>query len=131
MSERDGWAIEKESPLGQAKAVAQEMAAGRLGLIEGVRRLVDLRHALFHHGADDADFQVIMDFDRETVELPVGAARQYWAPAVLAEKDREIAALELKARDRVMAAVAASIEAVQAQSTAARRQNWWRRWLPF
>ena len=49
------------------------MMAGRIGLIEGVREFVDLRHGLFSHGASDPDIQVIIDFERKTAHLPVGA----------------------------------------------------------
>jgi hypothetical protein len=90
-----------EGPLSQLKKLAEDMTAGRIGLIEGVRVLVDLRHSLFAHGASDPDFKIIMDFERDTCHLPVGSVRQYWAPSALAEKDVEISALQLHAHARV------------------------------
>jgi hypothetical protein len=127
MTETDNPTDRSESPFSQVKKLAQEMAAGQLGLIEGVRMIVDLRHSLFAHGATDPDFDIIMDFERDTRHLPVGSVRRNWSSSALVEKDVEMSALQRDAHDRVMAAVMAVIGRLEAR-TSARRSSGWRSW---
>jgi hypothetical protein len=96
--------INVTSTSAQATDVINGMLTGTIGLIEGARQIVDLRHGLFAHGEIDPDFGVILEFQTKTLHLPVGAVRQYWSAAALAEKDREIAAVEASARPSILAA---------------------------
>jgi hypothetical protein len=72
---------------------AQDILDGRIGVIEASRRLSSLR---FGVGGDewDPDFLTFVGIDSETDDLPVGQARQHWAPDALAKKDAEIARCE-------------------------------------
>jgi hypothetical protein len=80
------------------------MIAGQLGLIEGARQIVDMRHSLFGHSANDPDFDRLFELESHTNHLPIGREREEWDPVALAEKDREIAAVEAEAREEVLSA---------------------------
>ena len=69
-------------------ARAEDLLAGRLGVIETARLLSQL--AFWSHLRDDADLVTFAAIDSETDDLPVGAVRQYWAPEALERKDVEI-----------------------------------------
>ena len=125
----DDTAVQEELPLTRANKVGQDMIAGRLGLIEGVRKLVDLRHGLFAHGDVDPDFGVIMELDGCTRHLPVGADRERWALSALAEKDQQVKALELDAQARVLAALKTVLDRLNARAAQGRRRR--RAWWPF
>ena len=92
----------------QARQAAAEilelMIAGKVGLIEGARQLVDMRHSLFAHSANDPNFGRICELEARTNHLPIGRERQEWDPVALAVKDREIVAVELEARVEVLSA---------------------------
>lgn len=66
--------------------------------IVGARQLVALR---FSVGVpeDDPDFTAFVAIDSEADGLPIGAVRRLWDPAVLIEKDMEIARADAWARD--------------------------------
>jgi hypothetical protein len=87
-----------------AAPILEGMIGGRVGLIEGVRRLADMRHSLFGHSANDADFAKILEFESRTNHLPIGAEREEWEPHALADKDKEIAAAEAAARPVLLGA---------------------------
>jgi hypothetical protein len=78
--------------------VAQAMLDGALGIIEGSRRLNDLREALGVHHFDD-DFEVFVVIDSETDGLPVGDVRTLWNEVALVQKDREVEEAERLYRD--------------------------------
>jgi hypothetical protein len=69
--------------------VAQAMLDGALGIIEGSRRLNDLREALGIHHLDD-DFAGFVAIDSETDALPIGDVRRLWNEEALVHKDREV-----------------------------------------
>lgn len=87
-------------------AAARALADGGIPLIEGTRRVCRLGHALDLDARDDADFRTLVAFDSETDALPAGPERANWAPAALAEKDREAAAVETHWGEPVRAASA-------------------------
>ena len=78
----------------RAAALASEVLAGSVGLIEGARTLWRLGSYIVQDTALDKDFVVLVGFDDETDHLPVGAERSNWDPVALMGKDREIAEYE-------------------------------------
>lgn len=69
-------------------SVATAMTNGELNLIEGVRRIVALRHDVGN--PDDEIFMPIRAIESETDHFPIGAAREHWAPSHLKRVDAEI-----------------------------------------
>ena len=65
------------------------MLDGALGIIEGSRRLNDLRAAIGIYHLDE-DFVGFVAIDSETETLPIGAVRQRWNNEALVQKDREV-----------------------------------------
>jgi hypothetical protein len=65
------------------------MLAGEMGVIEGSRRLNDLRTELGLHHLDD-DFVGFVAIDSETDGLPIGDVRKLWAEEALVDKDRQV-----------------------------------------
>ena len=102
----------------QARPAASEilelMIAGELGLIEGARQLVDMRHSLFGHAANDRNFDQLFEFEARTNHLPIGRERQEWDPIALAAKDKEIAVAEAEARVEVVSACRALLSTLRA-----------------
>ena len=74
-----------EDDTAQLVSVARAMLAGRLELIDGVRRITKLRANM--PDPDGAVFDVIRGVDSETDDLPVGEERALWDSKALAEKD--------------------------------------------
>ena len=72
-----------------AIATAQDMIAGKIGIIAGSRILSGLRFEV-DVSEDDQDFLTFVGIDSETDHLPVGQAREYWSPEALREKDVEV-----------------------------------------
>ena len=70
----------------------------RWGIIEGSRRLNDLREALGIHHLDD-DFVGFVAIDSETDALPIGDVRRLWNEEALVHKDREVEEAERLYRD--------------------------------
>jgi hypothetical protein len=70
-------------------SVASEMLDRRIGIIEGSRRLTQLR-GYVTEDMDDDDFMIFVVIESETDDLPVGEERQYWATWVLPEYDKKI-----------------------------------------
>ena len=77
----------------QAVAVACDMLEGRIGIIEGSRKLASLsqRVGIVQFDADFLPFVVI---DSETDHLPLGEVRLHWAADALAAKDAELVLAE-------------------------------------
>jgi hypothetical protein len=69
--------------------VAQAMLDGALGIIEGSRRLNDLRAAIGIYHLDE-DFVGFVAIDSETDMLPICDVRKHWNGQALVEKDREV-----------------------------------------
>ena len=86
-------------------ALARAVAERQSDLIEGARRLCPLGYAL-GIPADDPDFRTLVGFDSETDALPVGSARENWAPHALLAKDAAIREVETRWGEDVRAACA-------------------------
>lgn len=86
----------------QIREICRDILDGRLGVIEGVRKLVVFAHSDVI--ADKEDCKLIVAIDSETDHLPVGAIRELWAAAALLEKDTEIMRLEAIWRERLVTA---------------------------
>ena len=97
-----------------AAEVLDLMIAGELGLIEGTRQLVDMRHSLFGHAGNDRNFDRLFEFEARTNHLPIGRERQEWDPVALAAKDHEIAVAESEARAEVLSACRALLSTLRA-----------------
>jgi Protein of unknown function (DUF2489) len=78
--------------------IAQAMLDSTLGIIEGSRRLNDLREALGIYHLDD-DFVGFVGIDSETDHLPIGDVRRLWNEEALVHKDREVEGKERWYRD--------------------------------
>jgi hypothetical protein len=82
-------------------SVAQDILDGRIGIIEGSRRLNSLRHRI-DVDEFDPDLLTFVVVESETDALPVGDVRRQWASDALAKKDVEIAAAEAFYRKDVL-----------------------------
>lgn len=69
-------------------ACARELLAGRLGVVEGVRRLVGLVSELDQPELESIRL-VFVGVDSQTDHLPIGEVRRQWAPSSLAAVDAE------------------------------------------
>jgi hypothetical protein len=78
--------------------VAQAMLDGALGIIEGSRRLNDLREAMGIYHLDE-DFVGFVAIDSETETLPVGEVRTRWNKEALVQQDRKVEEAERLYRD--------------------------------
>src|SRR5689334_9630297 len=87
-----------------AAEILELMIAGEVGLIDGTRQLVDMRHSLFGHAAKDRSFDRLFEFEARTNHLPIGRERQEWDSTALVAKDKEIAVAEAEARVEVLTA---------------------------
>lgn len=83
----------------KAVEVASKILDRKIGLIEGVRKLVSLQNEM--GSANDEDFLVFKGIESETDELPIGEARRNWNEAALKDKDAEIEEYEDKVRTSV------------------------------
>lgn len=83
-------------------SVAKAMVAGHMSLIEGARRLCDLRHEI---GASDSDlFNPIVGFESETDDYPIGPQRRGYSEKTLTALDEEIGRYIAEARPVVISA---------------------------
>lgn len=60
----------------------------QLGLQDGCRQLVALRHELASSDSADPDLLFVVGIDSDLEEFPLGPVRDRWAPGALAEVDR-------------------------------------------
>jgi hypothetical protein len=88
-------------------AIAEQMIAGGLDLIEGCRKLVPHLRAVGLR--DDPYAKAIVGVESETDEFPLGPERQNWDPAALAAKDLELAEYVARVREDVMVACRAIV----------------------
>ncbi len=95
--------VTEPNELNRARVVeaAQAVLDGRVGIIEGARRLNDLRGRLEIDQLDE-DFVGFAAIDSETDTLPIGDTRRLWNEDVLADKDREVEEAERLYRDGVL-----------------------------
>jgi hypothetical protein len=95
--------------------VAKAMVAGQVALIEGARRLCDLRHRI---GASDSPlFNPIVGFESETDDYPIGPQREVYSEEALASLDEEIRSYVAEARPGVISACNEIIVAMSDPST--------------
>jgi hypothetical protein len=71
--------------------VAASMLAGHLGLREGCREIVKLHWGLPDSDIRDDDVMTMLVVDDELETVPMGAARELWAPEALAQRDQRAA----------------------------------------
>ena len=96
-------------------AVAEAMIAGQMPLIEGARRLCDLRHKI---GASDSPlFDPIVGFEEETSDYPTDSRRELYSKKLLAEIDQEIQSYVSDARLSVISDCTKIIAAMRINST--------------
>ena len=92
--------IEPESRIARRKIAeaARDMLNGALSFIEGARLICSLRGRA--EVADfDPDIVVFVAIESETDTLPIGDARQHWAPEALAKLQPEINSAEKWAQE--------------------------------
>jgi hypothetical protein len=75
-------------------AIARELLAGHVGVLEAARRISALRGDRVQLDEFHPDFVTFLGIDSETDDLPLGEDRANWAPDALAQKDLEIARCE-------------------------------------
>ena len=103
-----GPAVEIDSLRSCAKEVSQAVLSGRMGMIEASRKLAGLGHA---PGVMNEEIhKVFLGACGESDHLPIGAVRDLWNPQVLEEKDREIADMEARWKDRILAGCKSIVE---------------------
>lgn len=83
-------------------AVAKSMLAGESNLLEGMRRLCELRSAV--EDPENEVFLVIRGIDSETDHFPLGTMRATCSPECLTHADDEIQAYLADARDDILQA---------------------------
>ena len=71
-------------------AIARELLARRLGVIDAARQIDALRGDRVGLDEFDPDFVTFLAIESETEDLPVGETRRHWAADALAQKDLEI-----------------------------------------
>jgi hypothetical protein len=93
---------------GQIRARAEDLVAGRLGLIEAARALLPL--IFWTRAQDDPDLAVFTRIDDESAVLPVGPERSQWAAHALEREDAKSRAIEEKWRDIALRAAQSLVE---------------------
>ena len=87
---------------------ARAMLSGELDLVNGARRLCELRHEI--SATESELFCAIIGFESETDDYPVGDARQRFDQEYLRKLDEEICPYLEEARPGVIAACEKIIE---------------------
>ena len=72
--------------------VLEELRSGRVGITEGCRNVVGLRHAL--NQENNELFLPFVGVDSETDHFPLGDVRARWSPSALEREDKERLACE-------------------------------------
>ena len=88
----------------EALQAARGISEGRIGIIEGCRRLSSLAHQVVPDWTLDEDFRVFGAVSSETDCLPTGSARRYWENSALEREDQKISAAEALYREAVLSA---------------------------
>ena len=85
----------KEDWRRQALEITSQVLSGQLDVLDGARRLAfyKFRFALSDSMVPDDDFNLFDTVADEIEELPFGSEKQFWNPAVLVEKEKEIVEL--------------------------------------
>jgi hypothetical protein len=77
------------SACGQIAAVAQAMLDRSIEPLAGCRDICQVRHQLSDVDANSSCLLVVVGIESELDDCPLGPARDHWAPAALAIKDRQ------------------------------------------
>jgi hypothetical protein len=91
-------AAERRALERQLVAIAQDVLAERIGVIDGARQMMPLRPDLDPDNEDE-DLLAITGIESQTDHLPLGAWRTQWSAEALRAKDEEIAENEAFFRD--------------------------------
>ncbi|WP_258167921.1 hypothetical protein [Paraburkholderia sp. BL21I4N1] len=89
-------------------ARAKDLLEGRVGIIETARAMNPL--AFWTCADSNSEFELFRAIDSETLGLPAGAVRQYWAPEALESEDVRIEAAESRWREQALAAAERLVE---------------------
>jgi hypothetical protein len=92
----------------QIRARAEDLVAGRLGVIEAARALLPL--IFWTRSQDDPDLAVFTRIDDESTVLPVGPERSQWAAHALEREDAKSRAIEEKWPDIALRAAQSLVE---------------------
>jgi hypothetical protein len=84
----------------RAEQIARSVLGEQIGVVEATRAILPLLHSDCEIASPD-DYNLFRGIDSETDDLPIGNVREEWDPAVLQEKDREIARCENLWREQV------------------------------
>jgi hypothetical protein len=101
-------AVEIDSLWSCAKEVSQAVLSGRMGMIEASREPACLGQA--PDVMNEEIHKVFVGACSESDHLPIGAVRDPWNPQVLEEKDWEIADIEARWKDRILAGCKSILE---------------------
>lgn len=83
-------------------SAAQSILDGKLGIIEGARKLSAFRFDV--KAEKDSDFMFLIGVDSETDHFPIGNAAKHWNSSGLKEKTIEIERFERAVKDEVLQA---------------------------
>jgi hypothetical protein len=82
--------------------LAAWMATGEVDLLAGCRRMAKLRAELDDETIDDPDVITFVEIDSELDAFPSGPSRAFWAPDLLAQKDKKKAEYLGRVRDDIL-----------------------------
>jgi hypothetical protein len=88
----------------EARALAQRIIDGAIGVIEGSREMVAYGERL--HARDTEEFRIFLGIDSESDGFPMAQTREHWSADALGAKDSEIKAFEDFYRARAVEAAA-------------------------
>jgi hypothetical protein len=81
------------------RTIAESIVNGEIGIVEGVRILVQNQNAL---GLPEQDVLTLIGIESETDDIPIGEIRLRWSDTALKEKDAEKDLYEEKVKDQVV-----------------------------
>src|SRR5262245_38293017 len=96
----------------EALEVARAIRSGRIGVVEGSRRLIALREGVESPALEEL-FSPFDAIDSQTDHLPIGDQLGLWAPDVVATKRAQLAEAESVHRQTALDACAALIECLE------------------
>jgi hypothetical protein len=85
----------------EVASLAKALMVGEIGIIEGSRKLCNLKYEVSEDDGDP-DFTQFAAIESETDHLPVGPVREHWSPEALLRKDLEIKKVEDFYRSRIV-----------------------------
>lgn len=85
----------------QMAEAARKILAGSIDLLTGARRIVNVSRGLPEPELSHSDVLTFVAVDSELDDVPIGSARNLWAPEALTEKDRRRDEYLARAREAV------------------------------